>query len=60
MIKNGKTYFKDFVVFIQQDSQCMFDHFSSLCMKGLTCSEDSTQTQAAERVFAKRLTQILW
>ena len=36
MLKNGQTYFKNVVVTTLQDVTSMFDHFSTLCMKGLS------------------------
>ena len=41
MLKNYKTYFRNFVVFLQEDSESMFDHFSWFCLKGLICNENS-------------------
>ena len=35
-LKNDQIYFKDLAVFMQLDFSSMLDHFSSLCMKGLT------------------------
>ena len=36
MLKNGQTYFKNVVVTTLQDVISMSDHFSTLCMKGLS------------------------
>ena len=38
MMKNGQTYSKSCGVFTPQDFKSMFDHFSSLCIKGLKIS----------------------
>ena len=35
MWQNGHTYFKNLVLFTHQDVQSMFDHFSTLLVKGL-------------------------
>ena len=35
MLKNGQTYVKNLAVFTPQDFQSIFDHFSTLSMKGL-------------------------
>ena len=38
MLKIGQTYFKNLAGFTLQDFKSMFDHFSTLYMKGLFCS----------------------
>ena len=34
MLKNGQTFIQNLVVFTSQGFESMFDHFSTLCMKG--------------------------
>ena len=34
-LKNGQTYFKNLASFTPPNFKSMFDHFSTLCMKGL-------------------------
>ena len=36
MLKNGQTYFKNLAVFTPQDFSSMLGHFSTLCNKGLS------------------------
>ena len=36
MLKNGRTYCKNFAVLTPQDFKSIFNHFSILYMKGLT------------------------
>ena len=41
MLQNSQTYFKNLAVFTPQDFKSMFDHFTTLCTKGLKTTEVS-------------------
>ena len=49
MLKNGQTYFKNFAVFIPQDFQSIFGHFSTLWNKGIKLKHQNPEIYSREK-----------